>query len=156
MSESKGLLNNSIKFYRANGKYGFLSNLYKEPVFFEGKWWDTAEHAYQFGKFRDKEIAEWVMSAPKPHLVSVVGHGIFAFDITPNWSKIKVERMKNILHSKFSLNQELKKKLIETEDSILIENSKTDNFWGIGPKFKGKNMLGKLLMEIREKLQMEA
>jgi len=71
----------SIFFYRASGKYGFLSNLYRNPIIFEKRSFPTSEHAYQYGKFRDKEIADWVMKAPKPHLVAIIAHGLFAFDI---------------------------------------------------------------------------
>jgi ribA/ribD-fused uncharacterized protein len=142
----------TIMFYRANGKYGFLSNLYKHPIEFEGREFPTSEHAYQFGKYRDKDTRDWVMKAPKPHLVAIVSHGLFAWDIVKNWSKIKKNRMYRILKVKFS-DPDLKEKLIATGKSILIENSKTDSYWGIGPKGTGKNMLGKLLMKVREELK---
>jgi ribA/ribD-fused uncharacterized protein len=58
--------------------------------------------------------------------------------------------MKKVIQCKFDQNIELKKKLIETKGMNLIEDSKTDNFWGIGKKRKGKNMLGVILMEIRD------
>ncbi len=62
--------------------------------------------------------------------------------------------MKEVLNKKFQ-NPELKEKLLSTGTAILIEDSKTDNFWGIGKKGEGKNMLGKLLMEIREQYKKE-
>ncbi len=139
-----------IKFYRADREYGFLSNLYKKPIIFEGKEFPTGEHAYQYGKFKDDEVREWAMKTPKPHLLSILAHGLFSWDIVANWSKIKVNRMYNVLKVKFTDN-DLMEKLLNTGRSILIENSKTDSFWGIGRRGKGKNMLGKLLMEIRER-----
>lgn len=141
-----------IKFYRANGKYGFLSNLYKVQIEFEGIKFPTTEHAYQYGKFKDKDAREWAMKSPNPHLLSVLAHGLFSWDIVKNWNNIKVDRMYNVLKIKFS-NDELKQKLLETGNSILIENSKSDSFWGIGKKGKGKNMLGKHLMKIREEIR---
>ena len=39
--------------------------------------------------------------------------------------------------------------LLETDNAILIEDSKTDSFWGIGKLGRGKNMLGKLLIKVR-------
>ena len=141
-----------IKFYRATGKYGFLSNLYKFPLYFEGNVFPTGEHAYQYGKFKDEDTREWAMKSPKPHLLSILAHGLFSWDIIKNWSKIKVDRMYNVLKAKFSYN-ELREKLLETGDSILIENSKADSFWGIGRNGKGKNMLGKLLIKVREEIK---
>jgi len=141
---------NVIRFYRANGKYGFLSNLFKKSIIFEGREFPTSEHAYQFGKFKDKEVREWAMKSSKPHLLSILAHGLFSWDIAENWSKIKVKRMYNVLKVKFA-DKDLREKLLDTGRSILIENSKTDSFWGIGRRGKGKNILGKFLMEIRER-----
>ena len=141
-----------IEFYRTDRPFGFLSNLYRAEIIFENRKFPTNEHAYQFGKFRDTKIAEWVMSAPSPHLVAIIGHGLMAWDIVPNWSKIKIKRMEEVIRAKFTQHSDLVKKLIETNDAILLEKSNIDNFWGIGKKRKGKNMLGKLLMKIRDEL----
>lgn len=141
-----------IKFYRANGKYGFLSNLHKAQIEFEGITFPTSEHAYQFGKFRDESTRDWAMKSPKPHLLAILSHNLFSWDIVSNWSKIKVNRMEEILRVKFQ-DIELRKKLLDTGGSILIEDSKTDSFWGIGKKGKGKNMLGELLMKIRDEIR---
>ena len=145
---------NIVNFYRATGEYGFLSNLYKKSLVFEGISFPTPEHAYQYGKFRDEDTRKWAMESPKPHLLSILAQSLFSWDIVNNWSKIKVNRMYNILKVKFS-DSELKNKLLDTENSILIENSKTDAFWGIGQKCKGKNMLGKMLMKVREEIKKE-
>ena len=144
---------NRIKFYRAVGKYGFLSMLFKKPIIFEDREFPTGEHAYQFAKFRDKDTREWALNAPKPHLLSILAHGLFSWDIVSKWSEIKVDRMHNVLRAKFS-DRELREKLLETGNSILIENSKSDAFWGIG-KGKGKNMLGVLLMKVRKEIRGE-
>jgi ribA/ribD-fused uncharacterized protein len=143
--------NDVIRFYRASGKFGFLSNLFKHPVEFEGRVFPTSEHAYQYGKFKDKKVADWAMEAPKPHLVAVLAHNLFIYDMVDGWRNIKVKRMKDVLKAKFS-NPVLEKKLLETGNSHLIENSKSDSFWGIGKKENGKNMLGKLLMEVRHEI----
>lgn len=142
-----------IKFYRANQKeHGFLSNLYKKPFIFEEREFPTAEHAYQHGKFKEEKTREWAMNAPKPHLLAILAHGLFSWDITPNWSKNKVDRMLKVLRVKFS-DPDLKYKLLDTSSAILIEDSKTDAFWGCGKSGKGKNTLGKLLMQVRKELQ---
>lgn len=145
---------NIIKFYRATGEYGFFSNLYKKPLIFEDREFSCGESAYQYGKFRDEDTRKWAMESPKPHLLSILAHGLFVWDIVSNWSKIKVNRMYNVLKVKFS-DPELKEKLLNTGNSVLIENSKTDAFWGIGKLGKGKNTLGKLLMRLREEIKKE-
>lgn len=144
-----------IRFYRATGQYGFLSNLYKAPIVFEGWRFRSSEDAYQFGKPKERAVAEWIVSAPKPHLCAAAAHSLFVFDVRQNWNEIKVDRMRGVLTAKFRQHTDLQEKLLSTGDAILIliEESKTDSFWGIGKKGTGKNMLGVLLMEVREKLR---
>lgn len=142
-----------IKFYRAVGEYDFLSNLFKREIEFEGYIFPTSEHAYQFGKFHNIKARNWAMKGPYPHLVAIVSHGLFGFDMVEKWNEIKIDRMRRVLTAKFLQHSDLAEKLINTKDAILIEESSFDNFWGCGPKGKGKNKLGYLLMEIRSKLQ---
>jgi len=146
-------LPNTIKFYRTTGDYGFLSNLFKCQVVFEGKRFPTAEHAYQYGKFIDRKVADWAMQAPKPHLLCIIAHGLFPYDVVKNWNEIKVSRMKDVLTAKFTQDIAMGYELVETKDLVLIENSKSDSFWGCGKKGTGQNTLGMLLMELREKLK---
>jgi ribA/ribD-fused uncharacterized protein len=62
---------------------------------------------------------------------------------------------------KFSQNEELRQKLLETGDRELVEASPRDRIWGVGFGAKnagasrhkwGLNLLGKALMEARERL----
>ena len=81
----KSLVNdNKILFYRATGKYGFLSNLYKCPIEFEGLYFSSSEAAYQYGKVKDPRVGDWIISEPKQHLIAAAGHSLFVFDIIPN------------------------------------------------------------------------
>ena len=143
---------NEIRFYRAVGKYGFLSNLYMRTVSFEGVIFRTSEDAYQYGKPKDKAVAEHLIMAPKPHLTAAYSHALFCFDVRSDWNKIKVDRMRRVLLAKFS-QPDMWTLLDATVDATLIEDSKTDAFWGNGKKGNGKNMLGILLMEARSILR---
>ncbi len=142
-----------IYFYRSIGDYGFLSNLYKVPIEFEGRTFRSAEDACQYGKPKDLAVAEWLVSAPSPHLTAIAAHALLPWDIRPDWTEIKDSRMFRILCFKFSQYPTLLKDLLATGDRILIENSQTDGYWGIGKNQKGKNMLGLMLMDIRKRLR---
>jgi N-glycosidase YbiA len=50
----------------------------------------------------------------------------------------------------------LAEKLLFTHPRQLIEESNTDAFWGLGKKGNGRNMLGVLLMETRERIHARA
>jgi len=146
-----------IRFYRANEKpYGAFSNLYRREIEFEGVVYPTAEHAYQAGKPRKDSVREWLMSAPSPSLLAMAAHGLYSWDIQPNWSKVKFERMKQVLRAKFTQHEDLAALLLATGEARLVESATVDNLvnrtWG-EVNGKGKNMLGKLLMEIRSELQ---
>ncbi len=149
----------TIEFYRANEKpYGVLSNLFRRPFLFEDREYPTAEHAYQAGKARKEAVREWVLSAPSPSLVAMAAHGLYTWDIVPNWSKIKYDRMRKVLREKFVQHADLREILLETGSARLVEKARTDNpvnrEWG-EVNGKGKNMLGVLLMEVRQELRRE-
>lgn len=147
---------NEIRFYRANEKpYGAFSNLYKREMIFEGEKFSTAEHAYQAGKARKPEVRKWLMAAPSPSLLAMAAHGLYVWDIAPDWSKIKFDRMKRILIEKYTQHEDLKQLLLSTGDARLVESATVDNavnrLWG-EVNGVGQNKLGVLLMEVRAEL----
>ena len=153
----KESLGNEIRFYRASEKpYGAFSNLYEREVEFEGEVFPTSEHAYQAGKPRKEAVRNWVLSAPSPSLVAMAAHGLYWWDIRPGWSKTKFDRMKQVLTAKFTQHEDLLELLLSTGNARLVESATVDNdvnrTWG-EVKGKGKNMLGVLLMEVREDLR---
>jgi len=146
-----------IRFYRSNEKpYGIFSNLYKRDFVFERKTFPTREHAYQYGKPSKQEVKDWLMNAPTPSILAITAHNLLTWDIVPNWSKIKVERMKDILRAFADQHPDFVEILLSTKDNRIIESPTTDNavnrFWG-EVNGKGKNTLGTLLMELRDELK---
>ena len=141
---------NEIKFYRSSEEYGWLSNLFLAEIEFEGRTFRSSEDAYQYGKFADADLAEAAMNLPAPRFVAILAHGLFVYDQVPDWKEIKVDRMRRVLRAKFDQHQALKDLLLATGDANLVEASKSDAFWGSGKEGKGKNMLGTLLMELRD------
>ena len=149
-----------IRFYRASEKpYGAFSNLYRRPIEFEGETYPTAEHAYQVGRPRRPEVRKWLLSAPSPALLAMAAHGLYHWDIAPGWSKIKFDRMRRVLRTKFTLQDDLRELLMNTGDARLVEVATVDNstnrLWG-EVNGKGKNTLGVMLMDIREDLRVSS
>ena len=145
-----------VRFYRASEKpYGAFSNLYRREIEFEGEKFATSEHAYQAGKARKPEVRKWLMEAPSPALLAMAAHGLYVWDINPDWSKVKFDRMKRVLQAKFGQHEDLKQLLLSTGTARLVESASVDNavnrLWGeVGGV--GKNKLGELLMEVRAEL----
>lgn len=145
-----------IRFYRASEKpYGAFSNLYRREIEFEGVTFITAEHAYQAGKARKSAVQAWLMAAPSPALLAMAAHGLYYWDITPGWSTVKFDRMRAVLRAKFTQHEDLQQLLLSTGNAKLIETATTDNpvnrLWG-EVNGVGKNMLGVMLMELRNEL----
>lgn len=70
-----------------------------------------------------------------------------------DWETVKIDVMRFCIYLKFSSNPNLKALLLSTGNRRIIENSPRDDFWGTGKHGNGKNYLGLLLMELREKLR---
>lgn len=145
-----------ISFYRANEKpYGVFSNLFRRPIEFEGVTFATAEHAYQAGKARKPEVKDWLMAAPSPALLAMAAHGLYQWDITPSWSRIKFDRMRAVLYAKFTQHDDLRDILLSTESARLVESATVDSavnrLWGEVNGI-GKNTLGVMLMDLRTQL----
>src|SRR5574337_1059347 len=126
-------------------KYRFLSNFYPALVELDGSVYPTVEHAFQAAKTLDWDYRERIFYASTPSIAKRIGRQA---PLRENWEGIKVDIMKELLVQKFS-TFELKSKLLATGDQELIEgNWWGDTFWGVCNGI-GHNMLGKLLMEIR-------
>lgn len=59
--------------------------------------------------------------------------------------------MRKALYTKFTRHLNLQKILLDTQNAELIEHTTRDSYWADGGDSSGKNMLGKLLMELRDK-----
>ena len=82
----------------------------------------------------------------------MAAHGLYTWDITPNWSKIKFDRMRLVLRAKFEQHPNLRKILLDSGDARLVEagtvNNAVNRLWG-EVNGVGRNMLGVMLMELR-------
>ena len=72
---------------------------------------------------------------------------------SPTWDEDKVVVMEQLLRAKLAQHPYVKKKLLETADYLICEDSHKDSFWGIGEHRNGQNQLGKLWMKLREELK---
>ena len=156
-SPSTTIATDEICFYQANDRnYGPLSNFYRRAILFEGVVYPTAEHAYQAGKPRKAEVRSWLMAAPSAALLAMAAEGLDCRDISRDWSSNRFKRMRDVLRAKFTQNRDLTHLLLSTGNSRLVETPKTqtpvNRIWG-EVNGAGANMLGKLLMEIRDELK---
>lgn len=131
------------------GKYYFLSNFYLAPVEWEGIHYSNNEAAFQSAKVISKESRKQFVHLD-PSKAKQKGRRV---QLRHDWERIKEQVMYEVCYAKFSQNEDLKKKLLETGDKYLEEgNTWGDKEWGTSNGV-GKNKLGKILMRIRDELK---
>lgn len=112
----------------------------------------TSEHAYHTEKFEDENLKEEIRKTRSAHDALKLSHE-HKDKYRKDWDEVKLGIMKEILHAKVEQHPYVKKKLLESGDNELIEDSYRDDFWGWGPNKDGANHLGKLWMEVREEVK---
>jgi ribA/ribD-fused uncharacterized protein len=131
------------------GDYRFLSNFWPVIVTLDGRQYSTVEHAYQAAKTLNPLQREYIREAPTPGNAKRRGRSI---DLRTDWEEIKLTVMLALLRQKFD-RPDLREALLQTGDAELIEgNTWGDCFWGVC-RGKGRNHLGRLLMQVRSEIQ---
>ncbi len=135
-----------MSIHSFQGEYRFLSNFYPCEVEHRGRKFPTVEHAFQAAKTDVPSEIEYVAAARTPGDAKLRGKTVI---LRKDWETVKIDIMRELLHSKFS-DPELRKKLDDTKPHRLYEgNLHGDTFWGVC-RGKGRNVLGWLLMEVRD------
>lgn len=139
-----------ILFWGIKGDHGYMSNFYVSPFDADGCTWQTVEHYYQAKKSKDKSKAalETFAKYTTPGKAKRAGQRI---DLREDWEDVKINVMLDALRYKFNQNEDLKKKLLDTENEVLHEDSPMDFIWGW--QNNGKDLLGKCLMKVRGELR---
>jgi ribA/ribD-fused uncharacterized protein len=115
--------------------------------------------------FGDNNVAQKILNCNQSQqkLMKNLGREVSGFNET-TWRKNRVEIYKKHCKAKFSQNLHLKQALLNTTGKILVEASPNDRIWGIGMhknealvtppnEWKGLNLLGKILTEIRNEFE---
>lgn len=131
----------------------------KEKTFYTTEQYMMAEKALLFN---DRYTYEKIMIAKTPKEYKKLGREVKNFNES-TWKKNRFNIVKNGNLHKFFQNDKLKIALYNTNNKIMVEASPYDKIWGIGmketnpnainpKKWKGLNLLGEALMEVREEL----
>ncbi len=141
-----------ILFYYEDEPNGFFSNFYRSNIKLKGKDWPTVEHYYQAQKAAGTDYEEKIRLAADPDEAKRLGN-LPECPLRSDWDKVKITVMREAVIAKYTQSPVLKERLLNTGDSHLAENSMKDFFWGIGADGSGQNMLGTMLMEVRDELR---
>ena len=141
-----------IHFYETTDpKYGCFSNFSRHAFELDGLLWPTSEHYFQALKFEGTPHVEEIRAADKPMTAARMGRER-SRPLRPDWEQVKDDVMRRALRAKFEQHPALRQILLDTGKAELVEQTTDDYYWGVGAEGTGKNMLGILLMELREAL----
>jgi ribA/ribD-fused uncharacterized protein len=145
----------AVRFYNTKGPYGCLSNFSRHGFQIGGAYWPTVEHYFQAQKFAGTERALLIHKAATPRQAKDLGHDR-SVSLRSDWEEVRDAVMRQAVLRKFETHYEARVVLLGTGDAEIIEDSPTDYYWGCGADGTGKNMLGRILMEVRADLRRRA
>ena len=153
---------------RKDGSIGdsCFSQWWQSAFTVDGTEYKTAEHwmmAQKARLFNDEETLAKIIAAKTPAEAKKLGRAVRNFN-PAQWDAHKYAFVKIGNVHKFSQHADLKAYLLTTGDLVIVEASPVDNIWGIGmakdnpdvqnpAKWKGENLLGFALMEVRDELR---
>lgn len=162
----------AVYFWKPGEPYGWLSNWYTTQYALrntDGTFvcFNCSEQAFMYLKachFHDSSVALKILLAKHPREQKALGKTVANFSAS-EWDAVREKYMRAACEGKFRSDPELARRLLETNDAELVEASPYDRVWGIGMyasqarrglPYRGKNLLGKVLMAIRDDLKHEA
>jgi len=143
-----------------------LSQWYSAKFVLDGLQFPTAEHYMMFRKatlFHDDAAARDILSAPNPAAAKALGRSVRGFQ-EATWQEHRLSIAVDANYAKFSQSPPLLQFLLNTKGRVLVEASPVDRIWGIGLavddphvdnplEWRGLNLLGFALMDVRERLR---
>ena len=156
----------AIFFHEPEDPYGFLSNRYYSPFDFNNTHYTSAEQYIMHQKcllFGDEQSAKAILATEYPDKQQSIGRQAKGY-IDNVWAGSRQIISIHGLYAKFSQNELLRNKLLETNEAYLVECIRTDTIWACGKhinepdrldadKWNGQNILGFSLMEVRKMIQ---
>ena len=158
----EGIRGEPVLFYSSRDQNGIGSNFSRHgmvlshPYLPTTAWYATGEHRYQAMKAIDADAHEKIRMATGPGEAKRFGGQTI---LRPGWGSSYGDLcyyvMLEVILAKVQQNREAAVWLAKTEDRFIAENSPTDDIWGwrFGGDYRGRNLLGRCWMDVREFLQ---
>ena len=151
---------NEIWFNKVNEPYGWLGNMSPHPVMYEGQEWRTAEALFQALRFNDPQIREAIrtQTSPRGAKMKAKRNDYRPMRVVEPMSDQDLANMRLCLRLKFDAHPELRRRPLATGTALIREDATgrdgpRDGFWGARRTergVEGDNMLGRLLIELRD------
>ena len=147
-------------FCSVDQPWGILSNFGRTPLVVDGIPFDCAEKLFQVMKFADSVSRKAVWSVKGQTIKMKAKHFEKAGIVRPDWGEIIVDAMKFCLMEKYRQNEAFREELDRSRGLYIVEDQttfpkKSPDTWCVklsadGKEFVGPNLMGRLLMELRD------
>ena len=152
-----------VTIHKVKGEWGVFCNFASTPIEVDGVVFKSCEHLFQMMKFKDPAVISNIMDG-------VTSNGKRCYQIKrtvksyekahrrEDWGSMLVDAMKYCLVKKYEQCEAFRAKLEESRGCFIVEDQttmpkKSPDAWGVKPdgdNFTGPNLLGRLLMELRD------
>ena len=144
-----------VTVHKVNEPWGLFSNFARTPLLLEGVEFRTSEQLFQLMKFRDREAVLAVYRAANPKMTAKKWEKTHRRE---DWGRMIVDAMKYCLQCKYEQSAAFREMLEESRGRCIVEDQtsfpkKNADTWGVklqGDHYVGPNLLGRLLMELRD------
>ena len=150
-AQSDSAANKANSPLRFRGAKSCFSNFFPTPITIWNTTFKSTEHAYQFRKaieMGQHAVADDIRRAPSGWKAMDIAESIVTNE---HWGNIKQSIMYQLLQMKAEQCPAFYQDLEASKGQILVEDT-SHEYWGRGNNGTGLNMLGRLLMVLRDKL----
>lgn len=157
-----------VTIHKVDGEWGIFCNFAATPIVVDGVEFKSCEQLFQMMKFRDAAVVTGIMNG-------VTNNGKRCYEVKKtaksyekehrreDWGAMIVDAMKFCLQKKYEQCAAFREKLEESRGRFIVEDQttmpkKSPDAWGVKPdgeNFYGPNLLGRLLMELRDNGRLE-
>ena len=147
-----------IPFSKVKERWGIIGNFAPTPLVVNSVEFINSEQLFQMMKFTDPETLQAIHNS-KGMKIKYAAKAAEKLGLRrSDWGQIIVDAMKFCLQTKYDQSEQFRQALKETAGRTIVEDQtrlrkKTADTWGaklINGKFVGSNLLGRLLMELRD------
>ena len=149
-----------VRILKVAEEWGVFSNFGHTPIVVEGVTFDTSERLFQLMKFKDEEPVKAIFSANNPKMTSKHWEKTHRRE---DWGKMIIDAMKFCLTKKYEQSEKFRQELERSKGKYIVEDQssfpkKNPDAWGVKlceGSCVGPNLLGRLLMELRDNGKLE-
>ena len=156
-----------VRIHKIDEDWGIFSNFGHTPIVVEGVTFDTSERLFQLMKFKDEEpvkaIYNNITGNNKKGTSKMAAKSWERTYRREDWGKMIIDAMKFCLTQKYEQSEAFRKELERSKGKIIVEDQssfpkKNPDAWGVKLRegsYVGPNLLGRLLMELRDNGKLE-